>query len=84
MFTQIKNAKFYLQAKLGQRGAEMVEYALVLACVCAVGAIYYATTGAAAGEGEASNTLGRIVNKLWGSVGTSIKDAGVGTTQSGS
>ena len=43
MLTQIKNAKFYLQAKLGlsQRGAEMVEYAIVLACIAAVGVAYY-------------------------------------------
>ena len=78
MMTQLKNAKFYLQAKLGQRGAEMVEYALVLACVCAVGAIYYATSGTAA-EGGATNTLGQAVKGLWDNIGGSIKSAGVGT-----
>ena len=41
MLNQIKNARFYLQAKLGQRGAEMVEYALVLACIAAIGVAYY-------------------------------------------
>ncbi|WP_304090097.1 hypothetical protein [Phascolarctobacterium succinatutens] len=41
MLTQIKNARFYLQAKLGQRGAEMVEYAIVLACIAAIGVAYY-------------------------------------------
>lgn len=79
MLTQIKNAKFYLQAKLGQRGAEMVEYALVLACVCAVGAIYYVVQG-----GEATNTLGKAVKGLWDNVGGSVTKAGVGTTTSGS
>ncbi len=41
MLTQIKNVRFYLQARLGQRGAEMVEYAIVLACIAAIGVTYY-------------------------------------------
>lgn len=41
MLTQIKNVRFYLQARLGQRGAEMVEYAIVLACIAAIGVVYY-------------------------------------------
>ena len=41
MLTQIKNITFYLQARLGQRGAEMVEYAIVLACIAAIGVTYY-------------------------------------------
>ena len=64
MLTQIKNAKFYLQAKLGlsQRGAEMVEYAIVLACVAAVGVAYYATGG------TGDNTLKGFVNTLWSNI----------------
>lgn len=76
---QLENARLYLQAKLGQRGAEMVEYALVLACVCAVGAIYYVVNG-----GDATNTLGKAVKGLWDNVGSSVTKAGVGTTTSGS
>ena len=71
MLEQIKNAKFYLQAKLGQRGAEMVEYALVLACVCAVGAVVYALGSDASAEG----TLRGVINKLWTSIGDSTKSA---------
>ncbi len=41
MLTQIKNIRFYLQARLGQRGAEMVEYAIVVACIAAIGLVYY-------------------------------------------
>ena len=41
MLTQIKNIRFYLQARLGQHGAEMVEYAIVLACIAAIGVTYY-------------------------------------------
>lgn len=70
---QLENARLYLQAKLGQRGAEMVEYALVLACVCAVGAVYYAVSG----DGTGQTTLGRAVKGLWDNVGSSVTKAGV-------
>lgn len=68
MLTQIKNAKFYLQAKLGlsQRGAEMVEYAIVLACVAAVAAVTYNSTG------EANNTLAGALKALWTKISTNI------------
>lgn len=68
MLTQIKNAKFYLQAKLGlsQRGAEMVEYAIVLACVAAVAAIYYISGGAA------NNTLAGALKSLWDKISKNI------------
>lgn len=69
MLTQIKNARFYLQAKLGlsQRGAEMVEYAIVLACIAAVAAVVYGTTGAAKGS------LKGVLETLWGNVETAAK-----------
>ena len=76
MMTQLKNAKFYLQAKLGQRGAEMVEYALVLACVCAVGAVCYAVgTGTGDAGSTSFNTLGDAVKNLWARIGGSIGSA---------
>ena len=59
MLTQIKNARFYLQAKLGQRGAEMVEYAIVLACIAAVGIFFYSV------QGDASTSLLATLKKLW-------------------
>lgn len=70
MLTQIKNAKFYLQAKLGQRGAEMVEYAIVLACIAAVGVYFYSKDSGAAGNG-----LKSVLDTLWGSVGSSVGKA---------
>ena len=49
----------------------MVEYAIVLACIAAVGVAYYAFNKDA---GEKSNTLSGILNVLWkkisGSAGT--------------
>ena len=76
MLTQIKNAKFYLQAKLGQRGAEMVEYAIVLACIAAVGVYFYSTTGGGANDG-----LKGVLDALWKKVASA---AGVTTTNTGS
>ncbi len=57
-----------LSKKLGQRGAEMVEYAIVLACVAAVG-VYFYSTGETKGEGAvASNGLQETLRKLWAKV----------------
>lgn len=77
MLTQIKNAKFYLQAKLGlsQRGAEMVEYAIVLACIAAVGVLYYATGNGTPAQGQstaAKGTLTTILNTLWTNIQNKI------------
>ena len=36
--------RYRLQDRLGQRGAEMVEYAIVIACIAAVGLAYYSVT----------------------------------------
>ena len=69
MVNQIKNARFYLQAKLGQRGAEMVEYAIVLACVAAVGVYFY--SGSSAGD----TTLRGALNNLWTSISNSVNTA---------
>ena len=71
MLTQIKNARFYLQAKLGQRGAEMVEYAIVLACIAAVGVLYYAYTR----PDDKWHTLTGILNILWEKISTSAGKA---------
>ena len=57
--------KSYLQVKLNlsERGAEMVEYAIVLACIAAVGVAFYST------EGTSSETgLKGILTKLWAKV----------------
>lgn len=78
MLTQIKNARFYLQAKLGQRGAEMVEYAIVLACIAAVGVYFYSK-----GTGVAGNGLNGILNTLWDSVSKSVGSATGATSNSG-
>lgn len=73
MVNQIKNARFYLQAKLGQRGAEMVEYAIVLACIAAVGVAFYSYSNAATGEG--ANTLKSVLDTLWDNVSKAVGKA---------
>ena len=71
MLTQVRNVRFWMQAKLGQRGAEMVEYAIVLACIAAVGVYFYST-----GNGVAQNGLSGVLSKLWDKV---AENAQVGT-----
>lgn len=66
MLTQVKNVRFWMQAKLGQRGAEMVEYAIVLACIAAVGMVFYSETGS-------GNTLNGVLTALWGKVATNAQ-----------
>lgn len=77
MLTQIKNVKFYLQAKFGlsQRGAEMVEYAIVLACIAAVGVLYYATVDTPASDGNpatSKGTLTQALSSLWKKISDNI------------
>lgn len=62
--------KFYLESKLGQRGAEMVEYAIVLACIAAVGVAFYSYT-----KGQGSSNLKSVLEILWGNVSTAAGNA---------
>ena len=72
MVTQIKNAKLFLQAKLGQRGAEMVEYAIVLACIAAVGVYFYASSDTSGAHGG----LMKVLADLWKKVTDTVSTAG--------
>lgn len=62
--------KSYLQVKLNlsERGAEMVEYAIVLACIAAVGVAFYSTDGTSSETG-----LNGILTKLWAKVASNAK-----------
>lgn len=72
MLTQIKNARFYLQAKLGQRGAEMVEYAIVLACIAAIGVAYY--NGYYIKDNTNVDTFRRNLDSLFLNIKVKVKD----------
>ena len=65
MLTQIDYlaswARVKMDRKFGQRGAEMVEYAIVLGCICAVGVMFYRQT-----KGEYN--LNHILDVLWKSI----------------
>lgn len=56
----------YMQAKLGQHGAEMVEYAIVIACIAAVGVAIYAEPKAT------STTFGGILKTLFAKAITAV------------
>ena len=62
--------RYKLQDKLGQRGAEMVEYALVLACVCALGAWFYGNR-----TGGQQNRLLTVLPKIWTNIASYLKTA---------
>lgn len=74
MLNQIKNARFYLQAKLGQRGAEMVEYAIVLACIAAVGVAYYSINGTDSSTHNGFKNFKDILDSLLLNVKVKVKD----------
>lgn len=56
--------------RLRSKGAEMVEYALVLACICAVGALVYMVH-----KGTSYAYFKVYVGHLWEYIGISIKTA---------
>ena len=74
MLNQIKNARFYLQAKLGQRGAEMVEYAIVLACIAAIGVAYYSIYGTDSASGNGNSNFMDILDSLWLNIKRKVND----------
>lgn len=56
--------------KLGKRGAEMVEYAIVLACIAAVGVTFYSSN---------DSNLTKVLDGLFGKV-TAVVDLALGNT----
>lgn len=56
-----------LNQRLGQRGAEMVEYAIVLAVVAVLGVWFYGTTKEAAADASASKqkTFTKVLGRFW-------------------
>ena len=64
--------KSYIQAtlNLSERGAEMVEYAIVLACIAAVGVAVYSTKT----DGTANSSLKTVLDSLWSKVSSTVSD----------
>ena len=62
-----------LSKKLGQRGAEMVEYAIVLACIAAVGVYFYSTASTdPKAPAVAKNGLAGFLKQAWAKVSGAV------------
>ena len=59
MLLQIKNFRFWMQAKMGQRGAALVEYAILLAFVAVIGAAFIGSS-----DGTLAGNITKIVTKI--------------------
>ena len=69
MYLQIKCFASYANSKLnkriGQRGAEMVEYAIVLACIAAVAMAFYIAAKGEANGHKGWGTLNGVLTDCW-------------------
>ena len=74
MLLQVKNFRFWMQAKMGQRGAAIVEYAILLAFVAIIGAAFLGA-GTATGGQSMSSSITSIINTVRGLLQTADGDA---------
>ena len=65
MLLQIKNFRCWMKAKMGQRGAALVEYAILLAFVAIVGTAFISGDGTYSIAGSAKSIIDKI-SKLLG------------------
>ncbi len=70
---QIQYLRYKVELKLGQRGAEMVEYAIVLTCIAAVGIYFYSINSMTAG-GTGAQKLPVVLGNLWSTISGTVKD----------
>lgn len=63
--------KVKLTPRLGQRGAEMVEYAIVLAVIAVLGAWFYGNDAPNGSENSEAKrkTLTKIISRFWSFIG---------------
>ena len=76
MLLQIQNVRLWMKAKMGQRGAALVEYAILLAFVAIVGTAFI--------SGDSNGTIAshakNIIDKITGLLGTAESNAGATPT----
>ena len=60
MLLQIKNFRFWMKAKMGQRGAALVEYAILLAFVALVGAAFIDGSAGTTIAGSAKSIVDKV------------------------
>lgn len=71
MLLQVQNFRFWMKSKMGQRGAALVEYAVLLAFVAVVAAAFIGT-----GNDTIANHAKNIVIKINSLLGTAETNAG--------
>ena len=71
MLLQIKNFRFWMKAKMGQRGAALVEYAILLAFVAVIGAAFVGSDA-----GTMAGKINAIIDKIKGVLGTAAGNGG--------
>ena len=75
MLEQIEYLSSWLEVKLtprlGQRGAEMLEYAIVLAVVAVLGAWFYSNVGHAHSDVKAK-TFAKVLERFWTFIGQQL------------
>lgn len=62
MLLQIKNFRFWMKAKMGQRGAALVEYAVLLAFVAVIGAAFLDKGGLSQSIKNIVDAVGRLLD----------------------
>ena len=75
MLLQIKNFRFWMKAKMGQRGAALVEYAILLAFVAVIGAAFIGSS-----DGTLAGNITKIVDNIKGLLGQAAGTDGNGGT----
>lgn len=72
MLLQIKNFRFWMKAKMGQRGAALVEYAILLAFVAVIAVAFMGSA-----DSSIAGSIQRITTKIAG-----LLDSAAGNAES--
>ena len=70
MLLQIKNFRFWMKAKMGQRGAALVEYAVLLAFVAVIAVAFMGSA-----DSSIAGSIQRITTKIAGLLDTAAGNA---------
>ena len=62
MLLQVQNFRFWMKSKMGQRGAALVEYAILLAFVAVIGAAFLAQGGLSQSIKNIIDAIGRLLS----------------------
>lgn len=72
MLLQVKNFRFWLKAKMGQRGAALVEYAILLAFVAVVATAFL---------GDSNGSMAQSIRNIIDNITGKLDQANSATTQ---